>query len=67
MYMSENISKEVKITNLVHFLPINDVKEWVDLILDKKNYVRKDVQEKIIQQGYDIKQTTKKLEKLYIK
>ena len=65
--MSENISKEVKITNLVHFLPINDVKEWVDLILDKKNYVRKDVQEKIIQQGYDIKQTTKKLEKLYIK
>ena len=34
--MSENISKEVKITNLVHFLPINDVKEWVDLILDKK-------------------------------
>ena len=63
--MSENISKEVKITDLVTFLPIDNTERWIKSIIDNKKYNRKDVQEQIVQAGYDITKTAQKLEKYY--
>lgn len=64
---SEKITKEVKITDLVTFLPLN-INIWKDRILKEcKNITaKKDMTKKIKKAGYDIKTETKKLEELYI-
>jgi len=67
--LSDNITKEVKITNLVVFKSIEDsAEEWADEILyflDKKEQ-RKDTYQNIIEAGYDIKSEVQKLEKYYM-
>lgn len=67
--ISDTVTKEVKITDLVSFISIkNDSKVWAEAIVNKLNegIVRKDMSEEIINAGYDIDSTVKLLERFYL-
>ncbi len=66
-YLSDIIPEEVKITDLVNFISLNESpKTWADKILENRNYKRKDMTEKIKANGYDIKTEIKKVEQFYL-
>lgn len=62
---SNTITKEVDITGLCSFLPLDNTAAWVDVIQTIDTSKRKDVSESIIKSGYDIRTTTKWLEQFY--
>ncbi|MEJ5306934.1 MAG: glycosyltransferase family 1 protein [candidate division WOR-3 bacterium] len=65
--ISDRITKEVKITDLVDFLPLEkSAKYWAEHIANSLNYERKDRSEEIRKAGYDIKENTKWLENFYL-
>jgi len=64
--VSDRITKEVKITNLVDFLPLEKgAKYWADFILNSIDYERKNRYDEIVKSGFDIKENTKWLENFY--
>lgn len=66
-YLSDVITEEVKITDLVNFISLNESpKTWADKILENRNYKRQDMTEKIKASGYDIKTEIKKVEQFYL-
>ena len=66
--MSDTITKEVEITNNVEFISLNaSIGKWVESILNKKNYERKNMKDAIINAGYSISVEAKKLQKIYEK
>ena len=66
--LSDQITPETKITNLVEFLSIkNGVDPWVDRILYySKGYERSNQRQALIDAGYDARQVAKWLENFYI-
>lgn len=63
--VADTVTEEVKLTELVTFLPIEEMR-WVQEILDcDKSYQRAGWDEKIICAGYDIRSAAKKLEEMY--
>lgn len=65
-YVSSVIPNEVKITNLVDFISLNESPEnWAEKIIKNKNYKRKDISKEIIKAGYDINTEIKKMQKFY--
>lgn len=72
-FVSETVSKEVKMTDLVEFLPIKNPTDWVNRILpismDKQDDRMKeclDAQKEISFCGYDIKKNADKLRNIYL-
>lgn len=63
-FLSSNISPETKITDLVTFLQLSNVKEWRDCIVSSKNFNRKSVRNLIVEAGYDIGHQRRNLLKL---
>lgn len=65
---SDQVPKEISVTENVKFLSLDDnVDVWVDEILRKKNYFeRQDTSLLVKNNGYDINNVCKKLEKIYI-
>ena len=63
--ISDNITKDVDITELVHRLPITDENKWKDLALSGMH--RKDVSEKVKESGFDVKESAKMLAAFYEK
>jgi len=64
---STQITNEVAITNLIEFIPLQDVREWVQKIIDySKGYSRINTDRLITEEGYNIKFQIKELEKLYL-
>lgn len=66
--LSDTIDEGVKITNLVQMLSLNQSAEsWADVVLNtlKLGLERKDMQEEIQSQGYDVKILTKELQDFY--
>lgn len=64
--VSDNVSKSSNITNSIKFESINkSASEWVDII-KHTNFTREDNIEKILKSGYNIKDTVKQLEEIYI-
>lgn len=63
---SDRVPKEAKVTNLCHFISINDVSKWVNIIINNKNYKRMDMVESVIKNGFDIHDTAKMLQKFYL-
>lgn len=62
---SERITKEMKITDNLDFLPFEN-KQWVSKILEyASGYKRNDMLDEIKNNGFDISQEIKKLERLY--
>jgi len=72
-FVSETVTKEVKMTDLVEFLPIINPTDWLNSILpifmDKQDDRMKrclDAQKDISSCGYDIKQNADKLRNIYM-
>ena len=64
-FVSNNVTHDVKITELVHFLPIDTgVSCWVDEIVNNDNS-RKDTRLIIKKAGYDVKETALWLQEFY--
>ena len=66
--VSDRITNEIKITELITFVPLtNTPKQWASEVLYYgENFKRKSQHSQIIKAGYDIKTTTKALEKFYL-
>ena len=64
-FISKNITSEVDVTGLCHFLPIDDPYTWAKEIL-KDVDVRIDTSDFIRKAGYDIKATAETLKEFYI-
>lgn len=63
--VSDNVTEEVKITNLVKFLPLIE-EEWIEKLEECRiDAYRHRQDEKIIKAGYDIRNAAKRLESLY--
>lgn len=66
-YLSDIISEEVKITDLVNFISLDETSEyWAKQILSNRNYERKDMCNEIKDAGYDINTEIKKIERFYL-
>ena len=63
--LSDSITREVSLTDLVQFLPITDSSVWADQVLRIKNMPRKNTQKEIIMTGYDISNSVQFLENFY--
>lgn len=63
---STNVPLEMKLTDDVFYLPLDNVEDWVDKIIEVSSLPRKNNIDKIRKQGYDINQTAEKLRKLYL-
>jgi|SRR5690554_89816 len=66
--ISDNITQEVKITNNVEFISLNQSPEyWVKEVMKYDNgYERENMYKKICESGYDVKDNAKKLEEFYL-
>lgn len=63
---SNTITKEVKITENTKFLSLkSDITYWIKAINGCKKYKHTNTQKRLVKEGYDIKNTTKNLEKFY--
>lgn len=67
--ISDEISKEITITNLVNFINLKrSTQQWAQLVIEKlDSSQRNDMEEYIKKNGYDIVQESQKLETKYIK
>lgn len=63
--LSGAVTKEVKLTDLVDFLPLTDIDAWVKRSTELNGMERKNTQAEIAKAGYDIKHSTKILEEYY--
>ncbi len=63
--ISENVTKEVQITDLVRFLPLEEAYWTEELAGCTKDLPRDRQDEKIAKAGYDIQVAARKLERLY--
>ncbi|MFP3510712.1 glycosyltransferase [Peribacillus sp. SIMBA_075] len=67
---SDMVPNEVDITPLVNFLSLDcDYKLWVDKIIryiEDDKFIRKSYFTDVSEQGYDVKEATKKFEKFYV-
>ncbi len=52
-FISDQVTREVKVTDLVEFLPITDPAVWAEAILKRRRDVRTDTSEDIKAAGYD--------------
>lgn len=67
VFASENISKEVNITNLIEFLSIDKPQRWVEYIINNLDYSRKNTSNLIRKAGYDAKRNAENLQDFYLK
>lgn len=67
-YLSDVITDEVKITDIVDFISLKESPEyWAKQILLNRNYIRRDMTDEIKKAGYDIKTEIKRIEQFYLK
>jgi glycosyltransferase involved in cell wall biosynthesis len=65
--ISDTITKEVSVTNLVNYASLSDsYKGWAEESIRISNKDRKNIKQLIIDAGYDIKTTSKWLENFYL-
>lgn len=64
---SEAIPQEAKITEQLEYMSLSDSpKKWADKVLTYTNYHRKNMQQSIIDAGYDIQSSVKEFEEICI-
>ncbi len=66
-YVSDTITKTLKISEYIEYLDINsEPKEWAKRIIEEgKNYDRKNMYDIILKNNYDIKGVAKNIEEIY--
>lgn len=67
-FFADTITREVGITELAYFFPIqNNEKQWAEIIVSTcKNGKRKNMEKEISNAGYDIQSEIRKIENFYI-
>lgn len=66
-YVSDTVTKEVKVTDNVYFISLQDTPiKWAEKILDNYPYQRKNQSTSIKQAGFDLKNETDKLLNFYV-
>ncbi len=65
-FFSDALPKDLDITPLANFLPIDNAKIWAEEILKVKNKERKDYSELIAKAGYSVEDEAGKVEKFFI-
>lgn len=67
--VSDTVSKEVKITDLVEFVPLSkSPEEWAKIVLEKTQSTnRRDYSEEVTKAGFDVVENAKWLQEFYIK
>ena len=66
-FVSDVVDKKVDITGLIDFISLKkNAKQWAEQILKNKDYSRTNTYDKIVANGYDIKENAKQLEKFYL-
>lgn len=67
-FLSDIMVKDINVTNLVEFISLDKTpKQWAKIILDNKEYKRESKVDIVKKEKYDIIDTTKKLEEIYLK
>lgn len=69
VYASNSVPRETDISNLIHYLSLNDTAEyWADFILEdmKDKIERRNMYECILRSGYDVHDTSIALQKYYL-
>jgi glycosyltransferase involved in cell wall biosynthesis len=66
-YFSDTITKELEITNLANYLPLGNAMIWAEKILKEPVYKRCNMEQEIIDRGYDITSEVKKIEDFFLK
>ena len=61
--ISDTITKEVGLSDLVRYLPLGDAEAWAAVLLERRP--REDVTAAIVKAGYDIRVTAQRLTELY--
>ncbi|AEF84577.1 capsular polysaccharide biosynthesis protein [Treponema primitia ZAS-2] len=65
--LSNTITRETKITDLVEFLPIDQISIWVTrLLVYQDGFIRHDMYDQVTKSGYNIIQAVKKLQQFYL-
>ena len=66
-FFSNTITKEVGVTNLAHFISLEEEpKKWADIVVNFSNIDRQSRLSDLQNAGYDINSTIKKIEELYL-
>jgi glycosyltransferase involved in cell wall biosynthesis len=66
-YFADTITKELKITDLVEYLPLDNSDVWVNEVLQSQKNTHYDMKKQLTDNGYDINTEVKKVEDLYLK
>lgn len=69
IFVSDSVTKEAKVTNLMEYIPLSvGAKGWADIILSKLVNIpeRRDMSKELTEGGFDISNEAKKLEEFYI-
>ena len=63
---SDRITREAQITDLINFKSVDsDPYQWAKMIDDQYLLFRHDMSEKVVEAGYDVRDTAKELEEYY--
>lgn len=63
---SKNVPEELRVSSLVQFIDLNNKDQWIKSLLESRNRERQDVRETLRYAGYDIKNTTDQIRKIYL-
>ena len=63
---SDRVPPEAKVTDLCHFINIDDTDQWIENIKEEMGYTRKITTDQIARSGYDIHDQAKWLQEFYI-
>jgi len=63
--LSDTITREVDVSSLVQYLPLGDADRWADALLTRRP--RQNVTEAVINAGFDIRSSARRLTELYIR
>lgn len=64
--VSDTVSRELKLTPNIHYVTLSEPTKWIEAIKRYSRSFDEDAVSEVRRSGYDIKQTSKKLEQLYL-
>jgi glycosyltransferase involved in cell wall biosynthesis len=66
--LSENISREVELTDLMTFVGLDiSSEQWATIVINNMDYKREDTSQILVEKKYDVNENAKKLQELYLK
>ncbi|MBR4324304.1 MAG: glycosyltransferase [Bacteroidales bacterium] len=63
---SDKITKDMDVTGIVKYLPLDNNDEWINAVIQTKEYIRESKTAEIRDHGYDVRQLGETMTKLYL-